>query len=74
MRERGERESVSVKRTTIAKERQRKKERGYQFVVMCERVCESEKTVQSDELHGQGQREWLGASYVLHQSNFNRNH
>lgn len=55
---------MSVKRTTIAKERQRKKERVYHFVVMCELVCESEKTVQSDELHGQGQREWLVRCFV----------
>lgn len=45
--------SVSVKRTTIAKEGQRKKER----LPVCRDVCASEKTVQSDELLGHGQRE-----------------
>lgn len=45
-REREERKgSVSVKRTTIAKERRREREVIYQFVVMCEGACESEKTV-----------------------------
>lgn len=45
-REKEERKrSVSVKRTTVAKERRREREVIYQFVVMCERACESEKTV-----------------------------
>lgn len=55
MRDRREREVCQLRGQP-----QQKRDSGrgiYQFVVMCERVCERGKSVYSDELDGRGQRE-----------------